>query len=156
MFAISITTRIALCALSLVAVCGCQEVRTIHLRDYKAWQDLTVADKSWFPDIIPSTAHDINIMYDLDTSATNISFSASQEDCRKLESILVPLNTNKIFWPKMRGDKSWWPSALRNRSVDKGKKSELAFFSYSQPGDKQIFKWGCAINTEKSKVYFWY
>jgi len=142
--------------LAIAALAGCDEIRNIHVRDYEAWKRLPDGDKSWFPDNLPPTAHDIHITYDLDTNATNVAFEISADSLGNLERKLKESMPGHVVWPRMLVNEPWWPTALNNRFYEEAVRVGLKFFTYQERRGKHTLDWGCAVDSKTLNVYFWY
>ena len=142
--------------LIIAAMPGCKQVRTIHVADYQGWQSLSEGDKAWFPDNLPSTAHNIYAVYVMDTSATDIAFEISAKDLADLKLTLKESAPGQVVWPRMLLTEAWWPRVLNDRSYEEAEHVGLKFFTYQEKRDKRRpLNWGCALDTKTLKVYFW-
>ena len=142
--------------LVIVALAGCEETFTINARNYQEWKTLSENAKSFFPNNLPSSAHDIHARHEPDTLATNVAFEVGLDSLANFERSLKQIAPSEVVWPRMLVNEPWWPAVLNRRSHEEARRSGLEFFTYEEGSGRRKLRWGCAIDPKTSKVYFWF
>ena len=142
--------------LVIAALAGCEETFTIHARNYQEWKTLSENERSFFPNNLPSSAHDIYARHEPDTLATNVAFEIHPDSVADFERSLKQAAPNEVVWPRMMVNERWWPAVLNHCSYEEARRTGLEFFTYEEGSGHRKFTWGCAVHRKTSKVYFWY
>jgi hypothetical protein len=153
----AVKTSKCLCvALALTGLGGCDETFTIHARNYPEWKTLSENAKSFFPNNLPSSAHDIHARHEPDTLATNVAFQIGADNLADFQRSLKQTAASEVVWPRMRVNEPWWPAVLNHCSYEEAQRAGLGFFTYEQGSEQRKLRWGCAVDPKTLKVYFWY
>jgi hypothetical protein len=95
-----------------VALAGCEETFTINARNYQEWKTLSENAKSFFPNNLPSSAHDIHARHEPDTLATNVAFEVGLDSLADFERSFKQIAPSEVVWPRMLVNEPWCPAAL--------------------------------------------
>jgi hypothetical protein len=156
LYAVPIPWRYLWILLVIATLAGCEEAFTIHARNYQEWETLSENEKSFFPNNLPSSAHDMHARHEPDTLATNVAFEVGPDSLADFERSLKQTAPNEVIWPRMLVNEPWWPAVLNHRSDEEAQRSGLEFFRYEQGSGRRKLRWGCALDPKTSKVYFWF
>ena len=64
--------------------------------------------------------------------------------------------STEVAWPRIPVNEPWWPAVLNHCSYEEARRSGLEFFAYEQGSERGKLRWGCAIDRNRSKAYFWF
>ena len=140
----------------ITALAGCEETFTIHARNYQDWKTLSENERSFFPNNLPLSAHDIYAKHEPDTLATNVAFEIDFDSVADFKRTFKQMAPSEAVWPRLLINEPWWPAVLNQRSFEEAQRFGLEFFTYEQGTGRRTLRWGCAIDPKTSKVYFWF
>ena len=99
---------------ALVFVVGCAETREDSFASMSTPEAQSMVSRGWIPAVLPSTATDVCIRSNIDTSMVRGRARVPASEIGRLRAALHPLADEVAprFWPKGSVTPRWWPADL--------------------------------------------
>ena len=80
----------------LVLAAGCSDVVAERYASVEDARRAGLFDRGWLPDVLPPSAHDIEVRHDLDLNVLAGEFLVSKSDFERFTARLVPYSTESL------------------------------------------------------------
>lgn len=137
--------------------CRAAEIETNHYATYSDAIEDGAVERGWLPEIIPTSAYDIQEQHNLDTNQVWVKFKIPVEDQSSLLGIVNRVSTDEVdavnvVEPKQDG---WWFDETAIRQTDEDEKSLDNVYVTKCEGQNIFDKAYLFASSDDTYWYYW-